>query len=236
MTGGPVAHDEHVAIHRIRIERSAYYAVQAPEAEASASPTLVIAIHGYGQSCKGFIKNFEPLLRHPYLVVAPQGPNQFYWERRRVGFAWVTRYMFEDTLGDNLAYLDRLVREVRGEHSCDPARIFLVGFSQGAVMACRFAASGLVKPDGLVICGADLPKDVQERLGDLEPFPVRLVHGEGDEMMKIEKARQAEAELSAHGFDVETDYFEGGHEIPPGRVEAIAEWMARKSGSQAKKD
>ena len=57
----PVSVDGHVDIHRVGIEYSGYYAVQEPEGELERAPGLLIALHGYGQSCKGFIKNFSGL-------------------------------------------------------------------------------------------------------------------------------------------------------------------------------
>ena len=224
-TGGPVIQEGAVDVHRMPVEWSAYYAVQEPENGVAKNTALLIAIHGYGQSCKGFIKNFARLRSESCLVVAPQAPNQFYWERGKVGFGWVTRFQKEQTLADELCYLGKLVDAIRERYAIDESRVFLCGFSQGTVMAYRVAAAGFVRPAGLIACSSDLPADVEAKLDSIPPCPVLIVHGKADKRPDTEKARKAEAALKKHGFDVETAYFDGGHELPEAQVDRIVHWM-----------
>lgn len=217
------------AIHRIPIEYSAYFAVQAPAPGGDRPPALLIAMHGYGQSCKGFIKNFAGLREENFLVVAPQAVNQFYWERGKVGFTWLTRYRRDQTLNDTYAYLGRVLEAVKRDYVFDPSRVYLFGFSNGAGMAFRFGTNGMVNPAGIIACCGDLPKDVEERLPDLDRFPVLLLHGEEDSMVHAEKSRHAASVFRANDYEVETVYFQGGHELRPEEIDCVNDWLRAKA-------
>lgn len=208
------------------IDFSVYYAVQLPATPRDEPPALVIATHGYGQSCKSFMRELAPFRDENVIVVAPQGPSQFYWQQRppKVGFTWVTRFMRDNTLDDIMAYMRKLFAEIRRQYEFDPAKVFFLGFSNGAALAFRVAASGIADPAGVIACCGDLPANVAEQLDRLPKFPALIVHGKKDTMMRLERGREAEATLREYGFSVDTIYFDGGHEVPEEQWVAIAEW------------
>lgn len=217
-----------VGVHRIPIEYSGYFAVQEPLAESDTPPALIVATHGYGQSCRSFIRNFAPLLDSNVLIVAPQAINHFYWERGKVGFAWVTRFMRDETLAHTMAYLKDVMTAVRDQYAFDESRVFLVGFSNGATMAFRLAASDLMQTAGVVACSGDLPDDVEKQLPKLDKFPVLLMHGKNDDTVKVDKTHDAEAALKKNEFDVDKVLFEGGHDLSPMHWEHVFEWLGAR--------
>lgn len=221
--------DGQLQTHRLPIEWSAYFSVQPPAEDHDEPPGLLLAFHGYGQSSKSFIGQFEAWRDRNWLVIAPQGPNQFYWDRGKVGFSWMTKFMREHTIRDNLAYMARLVEAIGSGFRFDPDRVFLLGFSQGSAMAYRLAAAGLIRHAGVIACGGDLPPDVEERLDNLAPFPVLVVHGKQDGSMRFDKAVEGEEALRAHGWPVDTHYFDGEHELPEPVVDAIAKWIDERT-------
>lgn len=218
---------EAIGFESISIQTTAYYAILEPEVQSDTPPRVLLALHGYGQSCRNFIRNFAPLRKTNTLVVAPQGPNQFYWQQNppKVGFTWLTSYRKEHSLPDLMQYLTLVLETVHERHPYDRDKIFVLGFSQGSVLGFRFAANGLVPIAGLIAWGADLPPDVAEQLPNMKPFPVLVVHGEDDPIMPIAKARDGETQLRDHGFPVETLYFAGGHELPEDQVLAVSDWL-----------
>lgn len=215
-----------------RVPRSVYYAVYEPE-KTDERPGLLFALHGFGQSANSFIRPLEPARKRNLIVVAAQATNQFYWEResRTVGFSWMTRYQLDDALTDTKAYLAELMRHIDENYDFDPNRIFALGFSQGCAMSFRFAESGAVKLRGLIAYCGDLPKDVEDQLHLLEPFPVYIVHGKDDSTMFLDRAKQANDALTQHGFPTELNYFDGGHEMPPAQIEQVLDWIDKISNS-----
>jgi len=215
-------------VHRMPVEFSAYCAVQEPDEPGSEPPPLLIAFHGYGQSCQGFIKNFKPLKSRGILVAAPQGVNQFYWENKRPGFCWQTSHMKEFTIRDNMAYVARMIGELDQAYEFDDQKIFLLGFSQGVAMSFRFGSLGMVQPSGVIACGGDLPPDVAEQLGELESFPALVVHGKQDTVVPPSKGEECIQSLQQFGFEVESHFFEGEHDLPEAQMDFIYEWIQKR--------
>src|SRR4051794_25291405 len=109
----------------------------------------------------------------------------------------MTRQDREASIGDNIDYVRRVV-ESFGEYD----RLAFAGFSQGAAMAYRAAAS--IRCDAVVILGGDLPPDV-----DASKLPRVLIgRGSRDDWYTPEKFAADRASL--HGAEViELD---AGHE------------------------
>ncbi len=207
---------------KMPIEHTVYYATSAPEADTPAPVLLVL--HGFGQVAAEFIKIFEPLVQRGVLVAAPQAPHQFYKSLadRTVGFSWLTRYERDQSIRDFAAYMEKFYALLQREYRIDAQRVFVLGFSQGVSMAYRMWAHSAMPLSGMIACGGDLPPDVGERLSALPSLRVLLVHGRRDQIVPLQKAHEAQTQLSAAGFPVELFEFEGEHLIPPEAMSAIA--------------
>ena len=221
-----------VRIEALKITLTAYYALQAPASSSSEPPALLMALHGWGQNCRHFMRNFRSLDKRNIMVVAPQAPHQFYLdaETRKVGFNWLTRYERDQSIADLNQYLFGMLEVIQRQEVFDPRRIFVLGFSQGASVAYRFAASGLVYPAGVIACCADLPADVAERLNEVGRFPVLLAQGRGDDLVPEAKVIAARKAFLDAGFVYEDFVYDGGHRITPELVEAVGEWVDSRCG------
>jgi len=222
---------QHGAFHALTIDLTVYYAVQPPDKTHTQAPALLLALHGWGQHCKRFLKAFQPLRDRNVLVAAPQAPHQFYvsLSPKKVGFNWLTLYHRDQGIADVNGYLARLLGVLQERYPYDPARIFLLGFSQGVSMAYRFAVSGGVQPAGLIACCSDLPPDVAKKLPSAVPFPVLLAYGADDTLVPEDKTHEAAAALAAHGFPFEEYRFAGGHEVTADLVAKVGGWMAAQA-------
>ncbi len=226
----PEAYAGEARIQNFRVEQTVYYAVQEPVPSDAGPPALLVALHGYGMACKSFIRNFRWLSERNILVVAPQGPGQFRWqETGGIGFGWLTKYKPRETIEDQMVYMRALFETLRAQYTFDPDRVFTLGFSQGAPVAYRIAASDIAKVRGVIACGGKLTDDIIQRIGTFEEFPVMLVHGRGDESVPIEEAERAEGILTDSGFEVATEYFDGYHDLPPDQVDAIVKWVETRA-------
>ncbi len=194
---------------------------------------LVVLLHGYGADGEDLIGLAEPLgevLPHA-LFAAPNAPvrcaqNPFGYEWFPLDFEAMVESVGLGTplaRGAVLEYLDDLwVRTGLGA-----ADTFLVGFSQGAMVALHIGLSLPEKPLGLVsFSGALVPP---EGFGtDLLPKPpVCLVHGELDTVVDPILTRQAAQTLSAAGYQVSFHLSPGlPHGIAPDGLSFAARFMA----------
>jgi predicted esterase len=211
---------------KMQIRHTVYFTVQTPEGNGP-HPALIV-LHGFGQRAEEFVKVFESLPSHGILVAAPQGPHQFYpkFPEREVGFSWLTRYERDQSVADFISYMQQFVELLKNEHAADLTRLYVLGFSQGVSMAYRFWAHQAAPVRGIIAISSDLPPDVAERLSFTRPTNVLLVHGREDQMVSINKSREAETILRAHSIPVELLEFDGGHYVPSSAIERVAQMIA----------
>jgi predicted esterase len=208
-------------IRTLRTETTGRYLVEG--ASVPHAP-LLVGFHGYGQNAEALL---DDLRRIPgaeaWTLVSVQALHRFYNRSHHVVASWMTSQDRELAIADNLAYVARVVAELRAETGA--TKLVFAGFSQGAAMAYRAAAH--LKPcDGLIVLGGDLPKDVAE-LPSLTLPPIHIGRGEQDSLYTAEQLAKDVAALEARGVRPEVCRFAGGHEWAPVFLEAAGRFLER---------
>ncbi len=215
--------------HHIKIPRTARYFTLGGAADAA---EIWVVLHGYGQLAERFLARFETLDDGRRLIVAPEGLSRFYTDEMRkhekVGASWMTR---EDRLAeieDYVAYLDMVHAEVRAGPGAAAARLVVLGFSQGAATATRWALRGAARVDHLVLWAGTLPPDIALRAeaARLSAMDLTIVAGEQDDWVRGNLALQEEAMAEA-GVRYRLVEFAGGHSIDPEALNQLTKHDAR---------
>lgn len=179
-------------------------------------------LHGYGQLARHFVRPFRAFATARRLFVAPEALSRFYLAldapERRVGAAWMTSEDRLREIDDYLVYLDALAAHVLVRHPGPPA-VHVLGFSQGAATAARWALHGRQRVQRLVLWGGGLPDDVEDDL--LRDHPLTLVAGDGDEYATPERVAALRARLDGAGLAYEAHAFEGGHRLDAETLERV---------------
>jgi phospholipase/carboxylesterase len=124
------------------------------------------------------------------------------------------------------AWLDDFLRE----HGVSWKRVVLGGFSQGGVMTYALGlGQGRPRPAALTVFSSFLPRVAGFEL-DLSPPlpPVAIGHGSLDPVIGVEWGRQARSVLEQAGAEVlyrETPMY---HQLDPGFVAEVADWLRVK--------
>jgi predicted esterase len=170
---------------------------------------LIIGFHGYGEDASDHL---QELARIPgtdrWLLVAVQALHPFYTRNdRRVVASWMTRIDREHAIADNVAYVGRVLHDVRRRHATMPPLVFC-GFSQGGAMAYRAAAH--YPADGLIVLAADVPPDIAA--GPTAPLPATLI-GRGARDDWYTEAKQESDRQALHALGVRPEFcvFDEGH-------------------------
>ena len=172
-----------------------------------------IVLHGYGQEAEKFIKKFSILAQAENLVIAPEGLSKFYLEGFQgvVGASWMTSHDRLLEIEDYVNYLDIVFSEV-----CNPKiALNVLGFSQGAATAARWAASTKNKVKSLTLWSGLWPPDLpfESEVKDLKNIPINVVYGVNDKYGSRDKVIEQVEKLKEQGLDVKLVEFEGGHVI-----------------------
>ncbi len=195
-----------------------------------ATTQLWFVCHGYRQLANRFIRRFAGVVEVGGVVVAPEALSRFYIDPApgrhgaeiRVGASWMTRTDRKNEVRDYVRYLDGLAARVLvGNGNRRRPKTVVLGFSQGAHTAARWAALGTTVADELVLWGEYLPPDpkIEDRLAGTR---VTLVFGDEDPASQPEYQRRQDERLAAAGIAPERRSFRGGHRVDPDVVRALA--------------
>jgi predicted esterase len=135
----------------------------------------------------------------------------------------MTRDARESEIRDYVGYLDAVHARLA---SSDPTRpVHLLGFSQGAATAFRWAVLGTVRPRRLVLWGGGVPPDLDtDRVGErLRPVEIVLVNGREDPHTTDESVERDVERLAATGLTARAVWFEGGHRLDQAVLHDLAE-------------
>ena len=203
--------------HRLIVSRSARYFTLG----AAAAPEVWFVLHGYGQLASRFLQKFALLDDGTRQLVAPEALSRFYLDGadKKVGAAWMTREDRLAEIDDTVRYLDALYVQVL-QGVTGTRNVQVLGFSQGAAAACRWAALGSSSIDRVILWGGEVPPDLDASL--LKKLPLVFVHGRQDDMITPKIAAVHERRLTEYGITYRMVPFDGGHELNDAVLRTLA--------------
>ncbi len=211
-----------------RIETTLHHEVVPPQAGRDPRPTLVL-LHGLGTNESDLLPLAAELGRDDVLVVGARAPHA-YPAGSGLGYAW---YDFQApgealarSVGAAVGVLEPFLEDVIAGYPVDPQRLFVLGFSQGAVMA---LAVSLRRPDlvaGVIALSGYLPPDSKPaRVDDGRRFPVFIGHGTDDPLIGVQAARDAADALQTRGHEVSLHECPAAHSITAGELADVGSWL-----------
>jgi predicted esterase len=181
--------------------------------------------HGYGQLARELLEGARALEHSKRVLVAPEALSRFYHEdHERIGASWMTREDREREMEDYVRYLDLVHEQLFDIAGSAAARVSVLGFSQGAATAARWAVRGRAEVDHLVLWGAALPPELDDAasLAPLKTMRVTLVAGSRDALFPESAREEQRARLGRHGVAFTEAGFEGGHRLDDETLRQLA--------------
>jgi phospholipase/carboxylesterase len=188
----------------------------------------VVMLHGWaGDESSMWI--FKQVIPAEAAAVTPRAPlelneNEFAWYRHG---ASRTRPEPE-LLAEGLVYLDQFLTGLPDLYPIDPARLLLLGFSQGAAIGNGLA---LTRPDriiGMASLAGILPElpeaDIQK--AKLAGLPVFIAHGRQDTIIPISAAQRSRDAYRELGAEVTYEEYETGHKMSVEGIRHLKQWVA----------
>ncbi|MEM1250709.1 MAG: phospholipase [Acidobacteriota bacterium] len=196
---------------------------------ASSSPEIaLLLVHGRGAGAAGMLglgRDLGQRLDRPFALFAPQAADATWYP----GSFLLPLEDNEPWLSSGLASLSRTSRAIE-EAGLSREAQFLVGFSQGACLACEFLAREGGRWGGLVA----FTGGVQGPLGETRAFSsaldgtkIALSTGDPDPHVPVERVRETAALFEELGARVQLKEHPGRpHTILHEEVEAAADWLS----------
>lgn len=211
------------------ISTSLNYLVKHPAIQNKKTP-LIILLHGVGSN-EADLFSFASQLPEKYLIVSARAP----YVLAQDSYAWYQvdfstgkpEYNARQQEASRLLIL-KFIEELKNKHEFDHQQIYLLGFSQGAIMS---YAVGLTNPDkikGIGIMSGRLleetkPLVIKEKVKALKVF---MSHGTQDPVLGIQYAREAKQYLSNLGLKPEYKEYPAAHTINQTMLNDLINWLS----------
>lgn len=210
----------------------------------SGDAPVVVLLHGFGAPGDDLVPIARMLGEHgAYRFVVPEAPialpeggRAWWWidfaareAQLASGQGLDLRQERPKELPRARAHVEALLTQVASRYRVPRARIALVGFSQGAMLALDtlLHASEPVGCVGLLSGTFIAEQEWLPRMAKHHTVPVFMSHGAYDPLLPFRLSEALRDKLRAHGYEVTWREFAGGHEIPPQVLDALDAFLGR---------
>jgi phospholipase/carboxylesterase len=216
---------------------SLVHRVRAPivEGAAGSRAPLLLLLHGVGGNelaMAGFAGSFDPR----FLVISARAPLTV----APYAFGWVRETFTSDgpvidpeEAAAAWAGVARFIDGAVRAYDADWARVYVVGFSQGGIIALATMLTAPENVAGTVCMSGRLPPEVlphvvsPERLRDKA---VLIVHGRRDETLDVAYGRGAYETLTSLPLAIEYREFDMGHTTTGESLSSVSAWLTGRLG------
>ena len=211
--------------------------VRRPEVEQDGRPPLLLLLHGIGSN-EDDLFSLAPYLDGRLLLVSARaplvlGPGAFGW----FNIEFTPQGIVADLDEARQSYLTLLgfTGELLETYGADPARLYLLGFSQGAMMSLSVA---LTRPDrvaGVAALSGRLPAHLLPEVNaeTLRGMPVFVAHGLYDPVIPVEWGRAAREALASLPVELTYREYPMGHEVTMESLGDATAWLSATLDRQA---
>lgn len=210
--------------HIVRKPASAY-------GETEAGVPGLLLLHGRGAD-EADLLGLVPALDPRLVVVSVRAPFRF-----GPGYAWYgmpqTGTPERDSLHTSLDELREFIEGRQSLYGIDRQRLFLLGFSQGAVMSAALALTMPESVRGIVMHSGYVPTEsgLDTQAGALRAKPFFVAHGLYDEIITIKFGRQSRDFLISEEADLSYKEYPIAHSISEESLYDLSEWLTRQVDS-----
>jgi phospholipase/carboxylesterase len=206
------------------------YLVRQPVIEAG-TPPLLLLLHGIGSN-EHDLFGLAPFLDQRFLIISVRAPNTL----GPGSYAWFEADFTPQgpVINPEQAEASRktlitFLREAVTAYGADPGRVYLMGFSQGAIMS---ASVALTQPElvaGAVLMSGRILPEIQPLLASdekLAGLPILVVHGTADMVLPITYGRASRELLSSLPVDLTYHEYPMGHEVSQESLVDVTAWLS----------
>lgn len=198
----------------------------------SSGQPLVIFLHGYGSNEQDLfgIKDDLPSEYNYLSVRAPMVMQEgsYQWFRKKGEGAYNGE---TDDLKSSGQLLLEFITQATNKYHTQPHKVFLVGFSQGAIMSYEVA---LRRPEAVggiaALSGRILPVLRSELKPDekRESLAIFIGHGTADQRLPLSDGTEANSLLQSVSLEPEFHAYQGvGHSISAEELQDLSAWLQR---------
>ncbi|MCS3797641.1 alpha/beta hydrolase [Niastella sp. OAS944] len=204
------------------------YLVRAPKVQAEKKKAIIL-LHGVGSNEKDLF-GIANLLPDDLYVISPRGQFVLGGDR----YAW---YQVDFSTGkpvynaaqeaSSRKLISTFIDQMKAKYQL--LEVYVGGFSQGAIMSYSIGLTNPTAVKGILALSGRILEEVKPLVtknDELKQLNVFIAHGVHDNVLPVDRAREAEKYLSAFGMPLTYHEYELGHTISEKVIQDINIWLA----------
>ncbi|TCP24346.1 phospholipase/carboxylesterase [Tenacibaculum skagerrakense] len=208
---------------------SLYYKVREPKI-ASENSSLLILLHGYGSN-EDDLFSFSEELPDELRIISVRAP----YEMGYGGYAWyaINFDADENKFSDigqakqSVQKIAEFIDELKLQYH--PTKIFLLGFSQGAILSYSLSLNFPNKVQHVIALSGYLndellPQEISENI----TTDYYISHGSVDQVIPVSWARKAPEKLTSLSLKNEYSEYPVGHGVAPQNFYSFKAWIEKR--------
>ena len=218
------------------ISASLTHIVHPPRASVDGPCPALIMLHGRGAD-EHDLFGLAPYLDPRLLIVSARAPFPFPYGG---GYAWYdvieVGAPHSRMFAESYEHLRRFLDEVVAGYPVDARRVFLFGFSMGAVMSHALALTQPDKFAGVVAHSGYVPPAkelrLEFRLNDLDGLGWFVAHGMHDPIIPVSFGRETRDLLKDTAADLTYKEYPIAHQISQHSLDDLSAWLTKRIDQQ----
>lgn len=207
---------------------SLYYLVKHPKIENEKTP-LIILLHGVGSNEQDLF-SFANQLPEKYLVISARAPHvlgQGSYGWYQIDFSTGKPVYDPQQAESSRKLILKFIEELKAKYQFDHQSIYLIGFSQGAIMSYAVGLSNPDKIKGIGIMSGRLLDETKSFINKekVKSLKVFISHGSEDPVLGIHYAREAHQYLKELGLKPLYKEYKAAHTINQDMLLDLILWL-----------
>lgn len=208
------------------MSESLHYIQREPKTAQDNAPMLIM-LHGYG-SHEQDLFSFAEELPDELRIISVRAPYSIGFG----GFAWYAinfdadenKFSDLDQARESLTKIQGLISELKTSYN--PSKVFLLGFSQGAILSYAFSLNFPNQIQHVVALSGYLIDDLLPQSKNVEiQTDYYVSHGTVDQVIPVDWARKAPQYLKALNLSCAYSEYPVGHGVAPQNFYSFRDWI-----------
>src|SRR5437667_6161917 len=206
--------------------------VRPPIIEAG-TPPLLLLLHGIGSN-EHDLYGLAPFLDKRFLIISVRAPNTL----GPGSYAWFEADFTPQgpVINPEQAEASRItlitfLQEAVTSYGADPEQVYLMGFSQGAIMSASVALTHPELVAAVVLMSGRILPEIQPLIAsheELNGLPFLVVHGTADMVLPVSHGRASRQLLSSLPVELTYHEYPMGHEVGQESLYDVTTWLSAR--------
>lgn len=206
---------------------------QQPRRLGDGPPPLLVLLHGYGSN-EADLFGLAPYLDPRFLILSARAPytlthGSYAWFE--LGFTNTGMTIDARQAEVSRKLVSEFIAAAAPAYGADPRRVYLCGFSQGAILSASVALTQPERVAGAVLMSGRVPDELKPLIAPaprLANKPIMVVHGVRDTVLPIANGRASRAILEKLPVALTYKEYPMAHEVSADSLHDVTTWLSAR--------